>query len=105
MRSKLCAEGRGDYAEEVKKCSRVIAGEYHQIYRQSANETLDELPSSSKRWWKLAHTLMHKAEKCSSIPPVKSRDGVWARGAREKANLFAKVFAEKVQMVEAKANE
>ena len=46
-----------------------------------------------KQWWKLNRELLNKKAKLTSIPPLRDGD-TWLADAREKANLFARTFAD-----------
>ena len=94
VRRKREAEGTPEYEEKLKECSDGVLQAYKR-WVQKTREKLKELPRASKQWWKLARSLAQKAEKNSSVPPLKRKDGSWATGAQDKAELFLETFCAK----------
>ena len=94
VRRKQEAENTPLHRERLLECSQGVLEEYRK-YVQRTREKMRKLPRSSKRWWKLSKALSLKAEKTSSVPPLKRTDGTWAREAGEKAELFLDTFAKK----------
>ena len=74
-------------------CSVGMLKEYYK-YVERTKSKIQQLLRSSKAWWKLTKFLQCKAEKTSSIPPLKA-NGTWAKGPEEKAELFATTFSGK----------
>ena len=63
-----------------------------------------ELKPSSKLWWKKAKEVMKHEVQVSSIPALKTNDGVWVLYAQGKANLFADTFAGKCKLPQPRQN-
>ena len=75
-----------------------LAVEYHDNVVRTAQKMRD-LEASSKLWWKKAKEVMkYEAQVSSSIPALKTNDGVWVLNAQGKANLFADTFAGKCKL-------
>ena len=98
------AEGTEAYAEALRECSEGLL----EAYKKWVAETRDKLralPRGSKKWWKLARALAQKAEKNSSVPPLKRADKTWATDAGDKAELFLETFCEKYKLPQKEENE
>jgi len=58
---------------------------------------LANLPRRSKQWWCICQELLHKKTRIYCIPSL--RDGAsWLDDAKNKADVFAKKFAEKAEL-------
>ena len=99
IRRKHAAQGTEQFAAEAKHCSEGLLREYSAFVARKKNE-LKRCANGSRLWWKLAHTIMRRAEKCCSIPSLRDEAGEWVTSASAKAELFAKTFAEKVKLPE-----
>ena len=63
------------------------------------------MKTSSKKWWKIADSLLRKPIGISSIPPLKRPDGTWARDGFSKATLLSETFRSKSQLPDPEINE
>ena len=84
-------------------CSAGLAAEYHDCIVRTAQK-MRELKPSSKLWWKKAKEVMRHEAQVSSIPALKTNDGVWVLNAQGKANLFADTFAGKCKLPQPRQN-
>ena len=91
---KWAAAGTDRFANIQHTCSVAIQQAYHS-YMACQRRKLSKMDCSSKKWWHIAQTLMHKVQEPSSVPPLVDRDGAWAIAPLAKANLLADVFLEK----------
>ena len=82
------------YEEKLKACSEGILEAYN-AYTKRTREKMASLPRGSKKWWRMAQSLSSKKEKTSSVPPLKRKDGTWAKTGEDKAELLLKTFCEK----------
>lgn len=101
---KCRAFGTDQFAAKQAACSQGLLNEYT-AFISSTRSRLESLPSSSKRWWSLSGSLLLKASRQSSVPPLKHTDGNWALSAIGKANLLSATFAAKARLLEAETNE
>ena len=101
---KRAAEGTEDHADRLRECSEGLLEAYKKWVKDT-KEKLLELPRASKRWWKLARSLAQKAEKNSSVPPLKRLDGTWATAAEDKAELFLTTFCAKYRLPQKAQND
>ena len=92
--------GRGG---ETLACSAGLAAEYHDFIVRTAQK-MRELKLSSTLWWKKAKEVMKHEAQVSSIPALKTDDGVWVLDAQGKANLFADTFAGKCKLPQPRLN-
>ena len=104
LRRKRAAFGTPGFQTARDNCSAGMREEFFKFV-DDTKKKLSELPKSSKRWWKLSNSLMLKAGKTSSIPPLKNHDGDWVTSSRDKAELFATTFWEKFNLPEHTLNE
>jgi len=70
----------------------------HQAFINRTKEKLHKLKKSTKKWWKLSHSLANRKGKCSSIPPLKNKEGAWVRDGPGKAELFRDTFLSKYEL-------
>ena len=93
VEAKLKSYGSDRYVEQCSSCSAVIMQEY-KLYQSKMRDELLKLPRSDKRWWALAKALLHKKEKCISIPPLKS-GSEWCHDPTAKANALSSCWQAK----------
>ena len=91
---KAMAEGSDDYVAARDACSRQLQESY-KAYHSKLKEQIRALPKSDKRWWSLNRELLNRKAKVSSIPPLKSEDGIWILDSKSKADHFAEGFISK----------
>ena len=70
----------------------------HQAFINRTKEKLRKLKKSTQKWWKLSHSLANRKGKCSSIPPLKNKDGKWVRDGPGKAEFFRDTFLTKYKL-------
>ena len=102
--AKLAANNtdRGEIARD--RCSQVLRDEYDaHVFRMK--KELQDLPSSSKKLWKLSSALQGKSSSSSSVPPLLRADKTWARTAKERAELLADTFLSKSALPAVTTNE
>ena len=92
--AKSAASGTPREAAEAERCSRTLLEERHR-YAEKMQKEVKNLKRGSKRWWATVAQLTHKSQKPSSIPALKTPDGVWLLDARDKANHLSDVFEAK----------
>ena len=97
VQDKVRASSTTNAAAAAERCSAVVLEEYKR-YTAQTRDALRSLPSSSRKWWKVSSALLHKKNKCSSVPPLKDQDGNWVRDATGKANLFARTWEAKSKL-------
>ena len=95
--AKRAAQGTPLEMETTLACSAGLAAEYHDYIVRTAQKMRDLKPSS-KLWWKKAKDVMKHEAQVSSIPALKTTDGVWVLNAQGKANLFADTCAGKCKL-------
>ncbi len=101
--ARIEAQGTDQEIPARDECSRILLEE-HDRYVNKVRRKLAELPSSSRGWWRLAHNLAGKRTKSSGVQSLKSREGVWARSAVDKAELLAETFTKKSELPESEVN-
>ena len=101
--AKRAAQGTLLERETTLACSAGLAAEYHDNIVRTAQK-MCELEPSSKLWWKKAKEVMKHEAQVSSIPALKTNDGVWVLDAQGKANLFADTFAGKCKLPQPRLN-
>ena len=101
--AKRVAQGTPLERETTLACSAGLAAEYHDYIVRTAQK-MRELKPSSKLWWKKAKEVMKHEAQVSSIPALKTNDGVWVLNAQGKANLFADTFAGKCKLPQPRLN-
>ena len=90
------SEGTDEYAEAAAACQEILLEE-HNEYRNTLKLRLENLPRSSKEWWRIAKQLRHRRSKPSQVPPIKY-DGQWIKDPGQKANAYAKCFDAKFKL-------
>ena len=101
--SKLAAKGTEQEVVERDRCSQALREEFEAHIVRTKRE-LGDLPTSSKKWWKLSNALQGKSSKSSSVQSLQRPDRTWARSASERAELLADTFLKKSALPEATAN-
>lgn len=102
--AKIAAAGSSEETIARDSCSECIVQEYDK-YVQRMKRKLDELPGSSRSWWRLANGLAGKHAKSSGIQPLQAPNGEWARSPADKANLLADTFERKSKLPDTVENE
>ena len=102
--AKRAAQGTPLEMETTLACSAGLAAEYHDYIVRTAQKTMRELKPSSKLWWKKAKEVMKHEAQVSSIPALKTNDGVWVLKAQGKAIPFADTFAGKCKLPQPRLN-
>ena len=101
---KYRAHGTDCYARRRDECTRVLREAYFSHVQQTRKD-LAAMKRGSKKWWKVAQSLMMKAQSVSSIPPLKRADGSWARDSVAKAEMLSSTFAAKSSLPPVADNE
>ena len=91
------AEGTSNYELMRDLCSEGLSTEF-KCHAERMKVKIAGLPVSSKKWWKLCNSLMLKKTTSSSIPPLRSTDGIWALTAADKAELLSSAFQMKFSL-------
>ena len=102
--TKLEARGTEREVFERDRCSQILCDEYDAHVARTKRE-LNDLPSSSKKWWKLSNALQGKSSASSSVQSLQRTDKSWARTANERAELLADTFLHKSSLPQATTNE
>ena len=95
--AKRAAQGTSLEMETTLACSAGFAAEYHDYIVRTAQKMRELTPSFKLRWKKAKEVVKHEA-RVSSIPALKTNDGVWVLNAQGKANLLADTFAGKCKL-------
>ena len=102
--AKLAAKNTDSEEIARDRCSQVLRQEYDaHVFRMKTE--LQNLPSSSKKLWKLSSALQGKSSSSSSVPPLLRADKTWARTAKERAELLADTFLSKSALPAVTTNE
>ena len=99
IRAKCLATGTEDFRKKEIECSEVLSRKFVQ-YQHELKAKIQSLPRSSKLWWKLNRELLNRKSKCSTIPPLKARNGKWILDPEGKADLLAQTFQDKSRLPE-----
>ncbi len=102
--AKLAAKGTENEIFERDRCSQVLREEYDAHVARTKRE-LNQLPKSSKKWWKLSNALQGRSSAMSSVQSLQRGDKSWARSANERAELLADTFLRKSALPRPTTNE
>ncbi len=94
---KLRARGTEEEIRARDQCSAVLYEEYIK-YVDRTRIKLRELPSSSKKWWKLSNSIQGRAGNSHGVQPLKRSDGSWARTSIDQAELLSDTFLRKSRL-------
>ena len=92
------------FEAERDECTRILRNAYDQHVKRTRDK-LCSMKASSKQWWRVAGSLLSKPSGVSSIPPLKSTDGTWARDGPSNAKLLSETFAAKSELPDPDDNE
>ena len=59
---------------------------------------METLPKGSKQWWSLNKRLLDRQAAPALFPPLKSKEGIWCRTPKTKADAFAICWAAKCEL-------
>ena len=104
IEAKYRAFGSRNFAALRDECSRTLQRTFQQ-YTKTTREKLCSMKASSKQWWRTANLLLRKASNVSSIPPLRSPEGLWKRDSAGKATLLSDTFDRKAQLPPERDNE
>ena len=85
---------KSDCERLSKECAATLRAAFVR-YQDDLRQRIQELPKSSKEWWKLNRELLNRKTKVNTIAPLKDKDGIWVLDPVGKANLLAATFADK----------
>ena len=97
IEAKCLATSRDDFLEKQRRCAEVLSRKFKE-YHEALKDRIRNLKKSSKLLWKLNRELLCRKSKCTSIPPLKARDGSWCLNPTDKANLLASTFQGKCHL-------
>ena len=94
VRRKREAFGTNDYIARRDECTAGLLAAYNAFVVRTRTK-LQQLKRSSREWWRLSKSLMSMGSAREVIPPLRRKDGDWAKSSLEKANLLSECFAAK----------
>ena len=102
--AKWTSFGTDEFENIQRRCSKALRDAYSSHMALQRDKLL-KLKHSSNKWWNTAKTLMCKSNAINTIPPLVSKDGIWAVKSKAKADLLADVSLNKASLPPAVANE